>query len=417
MSQGALSGTRILDCSELVAGPYCCKLLADLGAEVTKVEKPEGDEARRRGPFPDDLPHPERSGLFLYLNANKLGITLNAAGISGQKLLRRLAKESDVLVESDPFLSLRQACGITDEWLFAENPNLVIVSISPFGRTGPYRNYRSYYLTTYNSGGEAYCLPAGLGWLMFPERPPVRAGGFVGEYDAGVGAAVGLMGALWGRESATAGQHVDVSQQEVLLGLWRYELAKFNEGWVECRATRGFVVGGMMQCKDGFVLLMPQEEHHWDGLLEAMGAPDWSKEPRFQWPRLVQGHMMGATPPRDLVEERQQANDRIEEWALRQTGAQLLEMLQAHGCPVGTVSTVEDLVQSPHLKARGFFRQIEHPDAGLLSYAGSPWKLSQTPATLRRPAPRLGEHNREVYCERLGYRRDELVRLRQGGIV
>ncbi|MFC1974103.1 CoA transferase, partial [Chloroflexota bacterium] len=177
MANAALSGVKVLELCEMAAGPYCTKLMADLGAEVIKVEKPGiGDEARHRGPFLNDEPNPEKSGLFLHLNTNKLGVTLNLENVKGQKIFKELAKEAHVVVEDRPPGKLAEL-GLGYNTLKEINPSLIMSSITPFGQTGPYKDYKAYPLNTFHSCGEGYVTP---GQNNFPDYPPLKVGRFVG---------------------------------------------------------------------------------------------------------------------------------------------------------------------------------------------------------------------------------------------
>ena len=171
MAVKALNGVKVLEYSQMVAGPYCAKLLADLGAEVIKIEQPVvGDEARKRGPFRDDVPHPERSGLFLYLNTNKQGITLDVGKDTGKQIFKELVRQSDILIEDTQPGTMSKE-GIDYASLSSINPKLVVTSITPFGQNGPYRSYKTYPLNTFHSGGEGYLTPAWMG-PSYLHRPP-----------------------------------------------------------------------------------------------------------------------------------------------------------------------------------------------------------------------------------------------------
>lgn len=401
----ALQGVRVLELCQMVAGPYCTKLLADMGAEVIKIEPPDlGDEARRRGPFPKDLPHPERSGLFLYLNTNKLGITLKVEDPKGKRIFRELVQEVDILVEDNPPGYL-EGMGMGYASLQEGNQRLILTSITPFGQTGPYRDFKAYHLNTFHAGSEGYLLPGHLGWLLYQDREPLKGAGLVGDYRCGLVAAVAALIALYYQRLSGRGQHIDLSKQEALMDLGRYELSKYpNWGFVETRATRAHPVGGIYQCKDGFVQLSPVEQHQWEGLVRLMGDPAWAKDERFK-----------DRPSR--AQNREEADTHISEWALRHTMEEIYHGAQAQGCPVGAIYSPGDLMRSEHLQARGYFVEVEHPDTGKVLYPGAPAKFSETPWGVDRSAPRLGEHNEEVYVKKLGYDRGRLAVLRQAGVI
>ena len=404
MSAKALTGIKVLEYCQLVAGPYCTKLLADLGAEVIKIEKPGvGDEARKRAPFLNDSPHPERSGLFLYLNTNKLGITLNMENSAGKKLFMELVKESDVLVEDTPPQTMRKL-ELDYQALKLINPKLIMTSISPFGQTGPYSNYKAYHLNTFHSGGEGYLTPAWMG-TGYLHRPPLNEGKYVGEYESGISAAVATLGALYRQRLSGLGQSIDVSKQQALIALNLAELLRYpNDGWMASRATRTLRYGGIIACKDGYVELDLYEEHEWQGLVALMGSPEWTKGERFK------DRLSRARHGLEL-------NQLIGEWMRHHTKEEIHHKGQALGCPVAPYNTTKEVVNSGQMKARGFFVDIGHPEAGRFKYPTAPYKFSKTPWRAERPAPLLGQHNEELYCHRLGYSKQELTQLGEAGII
>ena len=211
MFDQALEGVKVLDLTQYIAGPYCTKLMADYGADVIKVERPDGgDPARRLGPFYEDDPHHEKSGLFLYLNTNKRSVTLNLKVTSGLFILHELVKEADILVEN-------YAPGVMDVWglgydaLSEINPRLVMTSISNFGESGPYRDYKASELVLFGMGGEMHSIG-------MEGREPLKQGGNVAQYEAGAAAAAVTMGALWAADRDDEGQHLDISIFETQLG-------------------------------------------------------------------------------------------------------------------------------------------------------------------------------------------------------
>jgi crotonobetainyl-CoA:carnitine CoA-transferase CaiB-like acyl-CoA transferase len=396
----ALAGVQVVELAAGIAGPYTAKLLADLGAEVVKIESPRvGDYARRCGPFPDHQPHPERSGLFLYLNTNKLGVTLNLDASIGRDLFRKLIARADVLIE-DRAPGWLAAYSLGYETLRQQRLGLVMTSVTRFGQDGPQAPYHAYPLTTFHAGGEGYTLPGRLSLELFPDRAPVQAGGSLGEYDSGLCAAVATLGALL----SGVGQHVDVSQQEALLNLNRPMLAYYLATGEVISRQRGYAFGGAIPCRDGYVMLRPIEDNHWRGLARAMDQEELAEDERFRTrqARTDNGVLL---------------NDLIVAWAMQHTKVALYERVAAEGCPVGYFATAEDVIQTPQLVAREFFVASAHPEAGSVLLPSAPYRLSHTPWTLRRPAPLLGQHNREVWCDRLGCDPAELSRLHAIGVM
>ncbi len=414
----ALSGIRVLEYSQFVSGPYCAKLMANFGAEVIKVEPLEGDQARTCPPFFQDIPDKEMSGLFLYLNTNKLGVTLNIDTEMGRRIFRNLAKQADILIESHPPGRMKEY-GVDYETLKRDNPGLIMTSVTPFGQSGPYRQYKSYPLNTFHAGGEGFCLPGGIGYQLNPDREPVKAGGHLGECDAGVVAAMVSLAAYLKKEQTGEGRWIDLSQQEVLLSLMCTELGRFSDGWIERRGTRWFPIAGLMQCKDGFVQVMPFERHMWKGFMDLLGNPSWSKEEDYDFAnvygRPVKGQ--GITGVKDRAQIQEEVNSILAEWVLRYTKEEIYYGAQQRGSAVGMVSTTEDLLKSKQLRAREFFVEIEHSRAGKHFYPGAPFKMSLTPPQIKRPAPLLGEHNEEIYSGRLGFSRGQILQLREASVI
>ncbi len=399
---GALSNVRVIECGNLVSAAYTAKLMADMGAEVIKVEEPQGDLARACGPFPGDQPHPEKSGLYLYLNCNKKGITLDLTHPRGQEILRRLVAQADVLVHNYPPPQMA-ARGLDYAALAQVNPRLVMASISPFGQDGPYRDYKAYDINVMAAGGWAWIN----GWPGHPEEPPLRAYGYQTEYQAGATAAMVAMAALLARLRTGRGQHIDVSGQEVVASMlemtytyWPY-VRMVAVRWGE----RPIHPVDFFQCRDGgWIFVLCVEEHQWQAFVELMGSPEWAKWDVFA-NRILRAQNYDALRP--LLEEE------VRKW----TVDELYRAANERKIPFAPASTVGDLLRSEHLRARGFFVTLEHPVAGTYEYAGAPYKLSRTPWELRSPAPTLGQHNREVLGGLLGLTDGEIDALRREGVI
>jgi len=403
MAETALAGLKVLEYAQFVSGPYCTKLLADLGAEVIKIEPPgRGDEARRREPFLNDVPHPERSGLFFYLNTNKLGITLNLNTATGKKMFKELVKETDVLVEDNQPRVMKEM-GLDYESLKDINPRLIMTSITPFGQTGPYRDYKAYHLNTYHGSGLAKILS-----YVLPDevKRPLKGPGFIGDYDAGLNAAIATMAALYSRLFTGMGQHIDISKQESLIALERVEIGMYgNEGdSMMSTVMLSGMVGGLQPCKDGHVVLCLPMEHQWEALIKLMGNPDWAQDERFK-------------DELDRAQHAKELNENIAQWTMERTKDEIYHQAQALSCPIGAVTTVADLVASEQLEARGFFVEADHPEMGRVKFPAAPYRYSKTPWRIERPAPLLGEHNEEIFCHRLGYQKEDLVRMRAAGTI
>ena len=400
----ALPNLRVLEVASLIPGPYCGKLLASLGATVIKAEPPNaGDPSRRRGPFPDDTPHPERSGLFLYLNTGKQSITLNLQDPAGRDLLHQLVARVDMVVH-DYTPTNAATVGLDEPSLRTANPSVITVPVTPFGSSGPYADYRAGHLATFHAGGEGWLLPNGLALDTFPDRPPIAAGANMGDYQAGLTAAVGALAAVHHRlanPDASAGQTVDASAQEAQLSVGYMPIQRHeSEGITETRQTRYFRVGGVLPASDGYVELLTLELRQFQGLLEFMGNPDWATPEMFSDP---------ATHGPEL-------NRHMREWFGQHTREWLYAEGQAHGVPVAPYYTPSELFTSPQQRQRDFYAQVNHPETGPLEYTGAPFQLSETPTALTR-APLLGEHNADVYSNLLGYAAPELAALACAGAI
>jgi crotonobetainyl-CoA:carnitine CoA-transferase CaiB-like acyl-CoA transferase len=403
MSERALAGVRIIECGHMVSAAYAAKLMADLGADVIKVEPPRGgDQARGRGPFPRGIADPEKSGLFLYLNTNKRGITLDLAHARGRELLTNLAGKADLLIHNFPPAEMGPL-GLDFDRLSARHPNLVMVSITPFGLTGPHRDYQATDLTLWNAGGIAYLNGGGPGT---DELPPLKTFGHQSEFQGGLNAAVAGLGALFARGRGAAGQHVSISIQESLAAILEltFEFWPYM-GLVASRLGHKPIQPlDFLECRDGWIFLCCVEEHQWKTWVDIMGNPEWAALELFE-NRLTRAANWDALK---LF---------LQDWVKDRSVNELYQAGQARRVPLAPVSTMADLLASDHLKARGFFAVLDHPQAGQLTYPGAPYKFSVTPWDIRRPAPLLGQHNEEVLAEQLGVQAADLQALRAEGVV
>lgn len=390
---GALAGLRVLDLTDL-KGAMCGKLLGDLGADVVKVEPPDGDATRRIGPFLHGTSHPEQSLTFWFYNTSKRGVTLDLDQQAGRDLLARLAAAADVLIESaTPGTLARRGLGYAD--LKPHNPRLVYVSISPFGQTGPYAEYRTSDLVAQAAGG--------MVWTNgFPGEPPVQGMGLQAYHSAGVFAAIGMLSALWVRDDLGEGQHVDVSIQEAVAGAVEHVAPFYHQGLgVETRRgslhwSRYFRVA---RCRDGYVMHCSLGD--WTSLVEWVQSDERDARPMQQdAPPLDDPRWEDLTFRKDHAEA---LFDRLDEWAEDYSVAELMEGAQARRIPYAMVRPTEALTTDPQLAARGFFSEVAHPELGrTLRYPGGPIHFTATPWRIARRPPLLGEHNREIYVGELG---------------
>jgi benzylsuccinate CoA-transferase BbsE subunit len=401
MAEQLLTGMKVVECGNLVSAPYLGKLLADLGAEVIKVEEPGGDVARQRGPFPGDTPHAEKSGLFLYLNANKLGVTLNLRTPRGHALLQSLCSQADLVIHNYRPAEMAQV-GLDFDKLHYANPGLIMTTISYFGLTGPYTDYNAYELTGTNAGGWAFISP---GASDYPELPPLKAFGHQADFQGGIHAAVATLGAYYHKLLTGEGQHIDVSIQECLAAILEMNFMHWTYAGKETSrlGRRSIYPWCMLDCKDGKVFVVNVEEDQWQRMVELMDNPEWATLDIFK-DRVTRGQNYDALFPF------------LQEWAANWTVNDLYRAGQERRICFAPVNTMADLFASEHLKAREFFVQIGHQVAGTLTYPGAPFKPSEGGHAIHRPAPLLGQHNNEVYAK-IGLSQSEIEELKKQKII
>lgn len=384
MADGALSGLTVIELGQGVSAPFCAKVFADYGAGVIKVELPEGDIARRWGPFPGDQPHPEKSGLFFFLNTNKRGITLDVRSRDGRDKLVQLLERADVLIENYRPRQMRE-WGLDYATLAKRNPNLVMISITPFGQTGPYADWNGYDLNAYHLSG------AGSRYCGRPGEAPLEHGTFSADFFGAYVAAAWGLAAVSGRKQIGGGQHLDVACAEAIAALFvgAQAIGSYaQDGGFDTRTGVGLSYGApatILPCKDGYVWMVALEPGQWNGLRAAMGNPEWTELEMFQ----------------DMI-VRAQNSDMIyplmEQWTMEHTKQEIMDICQAHGCPTTAVFTVADVANHPHLKERRYLVDIDHPVLGTVRTMGAPIRLPASPGGPWRPAPLLGQHNAEVFA-------------------
>ncbi|HEY7294994.1 MAG TPA: CoA transferase [Dehalococcoidia bacterium] len=415
----ALAPYRALDLTGAL-GALAGRVLAGLGADVIKVERPGGDPARARGPFFKNEPHPERSFSWIFANAGKRGITLEPAAEQGRELLLRLTAVCDFLIESLPPGRLA-ALGLTDEQLLAANPALVIVHISPFGQSGPYRDLQATDLIAWALGGQLYLDGD-------DDRAPTRPTAPQSELLAGVHAAAGAMTAHYLRTRTGRGQSVDIAAQEcvtwtlmIAAQVWDISHINSRRGGAVRAAQRAdgstLVHRVLWPCKDGFVLwglsggqqagtlVSTQALVRWmaeEGVTDAPIDTDWSK---------LSAAMMD-----------QETYDRLSAPFLTffagKTKRELFEGSLARSIQLAAVNEIPDVAASPQLEDRQYWCDVAHEYLGAtLRFPGAPVRLSRTPWRAPRPAPLPGEHNREVFGDLIGLGAEELRRLCAAGVI
>jgi crotonobetainyl-CoA:carnitine CoA-transferase CaiB-like acyl-CoA transferase len=415
----ALGDYRILDLTTDTCA-YCGKILADLGADVIRIEPPGGDPARETGPFHRDVPHPDRSLQWWAYNTSKRGLTLNLETAAGRDIFRRLAATADAVVESFP-PGYMDGLDLGYAALAKINPAIVVTSITPFGQTGPYRDWRGPDLVGWALGGQAFTTGD-------EDRPPCRITFPQAYLHAGNHAASATLAALYHRECTGEGQYVDVSMQEAvtwtLLCLMQYwDMMQFSmyRGGAK-RRMGGPVARVLFPCNDGYMSFLIG-----GGQLASISMPAIVK-----W--MAEEGRAGAFEDR-VAWEAQDWIEKEDHWSKTQevldaeegslieffadkTKAELYEQALKRRIILYPASTIKDLVENVQLDLRDFYVDIEHPELDeTLTYAGAPYRLTETPWRISKRAPLLGEHNEEVYAGELGFTAEEMGRLRDTGVV
>jgi len=381
----ALDNVRILDLTQHIAGPYATKLFADFGVDVIKIERPGGDIARRLGPFKGGAKHPERSGTFFYLNCNKRSVVLDLTRPEGRDALAALAKTADLVVESFAPGKL-DALGVGYDFFKALKPEAPVISISNFGQTGPYRDYALNDLTLYAFAGEMYSMGE-------TDREPVKMAGTAALFESGSAIAVGAIGALFASKRHGIGQHVDIS------------LAETHFGGVDRRHATGIAFqfsgrktirlashgGGMPQgiypCADGYVDFTNAGLRP-DRVAEMLNHADWLNDPRYSDP------MQRMNPV--VIEE---WNGNFIGWCIERTKREIWEEARRAKVMCGPMFTMEDLFIDEAFRNRGFWSKTDHAELGEVTIPGRPLRMERGGWELRRAAPLLGQHTKEVLSE------------------
>ena len=399
MNERALDGVKVLDLTHHIAGPYCTKLLADFGAEVVKIERPGGDPARRMAPFLHDDADPEKSLVFAYLNTNKQSVTLNLKSEKGIRLLKSLVEESDVLVENFA-PRVMPSLGLDFETLQQINPSLVMTSISNFGQTGPYRDYKAADIVEYALGGLMYIFGA-------YDREPLKHAFNQAQFKAGTDAASATLMAMYHQRLTGEEQRVDVSVQEAVATGLRDVVNNFTyTGAVRRRQPNHS--GDLLRMRasaDGHLLPNPGigAGLDWNIVVDFLGLPELDDE-RFSTPsaRLVNAEELGRI---------------LDEYFIKQNKYEMFYASHEKRFIFGVVQSPEEVMADPQFEARNYFVDIGHPALGTLKYPGAPFEMSGTPWEARSPAPTLGQHNQEVIGQRLGHTNEQLAQMRAMQII
>lgn len=392
-----LDGVKVLDFSRFLAGPYCTMLMADMGAEVVKVERPgSGDETRALGPpFLDG-----ESVYFLSINRNKRSLTLNLQNPQGQEIARRLLTKADVLIEN--FLPGKMAeFGLSYEEALRLNPRLVYCSISGYGQNGPDAQVPAYDLMIQGEGGVA-------GLTGDPSGPPYKVGVSQADIAGGLFAFQGILLALLARAQTGRGQLVDISLLDCQVALLTYQAGIYlatGESPTRMGNQHPTIAPyETYRCRDGYINLGVGNEAQWRNFCRAAGNAALADDPRFR-------------TNADRVRHRQELNAVLEPLIQQRTRQEWVELMRAAGVPCGLIRSVQEVCESPQVRAREMIVTIDHPTAGRVRLTGLPIKLSETPGAVETPPPLLGQHTAEVLADWLALPAAEVERLRAAGAL
>ena len=426
---GLLDGVKVIDLTHYLSGPYCTKLLATLGADVIKVERPpDGDSIRRIGPFASSLlpvksetvplvlppSHSDYESLretgawFLYLNTSKRSLTLDLQTPEGRAILLRLVESADILVENFA-PGVMDKLGLGYQHLAQANPALVMTSISNFGQTGPYRDWKAQEINLYAAGGL-------MNITGEPEQEPLKEGPPLAQLGAGQNAFVATMTALLDAEDTGRGQRIDISIAEYATNILENALMQYSYSGQEFTrvGNRGYgrAAWGIYPCQDGFVGIIAGPDQRWPAVAEIMEREELA-DARFA---SRHGRQMNADEVDALMLP----------WLLEHDKVDIFKAGQDQGLGFAFVATMQDILEMEQLEARSYFVELDHPVAGPLKYPGQPISphLADSPNRsdvvqpwIYRRAPLLGEHTREILGEELRYSGAEIDRLRAEGVI
>lgn len=410
-----LNSYRVLDLSD-EKGSYAGEILAGFGADVIKIEPPSGSPARNIGPFYHDIPDPEKSLRWFAYNRNKRGMTLNIETSDGQEIFKRLIKNAHFVIETYP-PGYMESVGLAYDSLSQINPAIIVCSITPFGHTGPYKNYKSSDLVAWATGGMLYVCGD-------PDRPPVRTNSDLAYGEAGLQSAVAMMVAHHYRRQTGEGQHIDVSLQECVTVLLWYIQPEWEFNKVVIRrvgqnlptSAPGISSRIIFGCKDGAVSWQMATAYfgRWTRpLVEWMAEEGMASDElkAVQWEKIDYVQLATQTISRWLNE--------FAKFCLTKTKAELLEEGYKRGVMLLYPSnTMKDCVEDEQLLARNFWVEAEHPELGdRILYPGAPLLLNEAQWSMSRRAPLIGEHNEEIYTSELGFSREELVLLKEHNVI
>ena len=402
MSSGALENLVVLDLTRVLAGPYCTMLLADMGAEVIKIEIPQGgDDTRAYPPFRKNRDGEQESLYFANINRNKKGMTLNLKSEEGKEIFRRLVKKADIVVENyRP--GVMDKLGLGYDALKEINPRLIYGSVSGFGNTGPYRLRPGYDILAQAMGGLMAITGAAGG-------PPTRVGSAIGDLLGGLHLTIGLLAAVNARNLTGVGQRVDISLMDAVIAATENTAIKYLEsGTIPPRMGNRYAAVSpydAFQVKDGKIIIAAGNQHLYEKLCtEILHRPDMITDPRFT-------DMPGRLKNQDAIQEV------IESTLADKTMEEAVELVLSKGIPAGPIYDISQILQDPQVKEREMFVEMEHPTLGPITVNGCAVKLSETMPGVRTPAPALGQDDFEILHKYCGLAQEEVESLREQKVI
>lgn len=368
-----LTGLQVAVHANGVAAAYAARQLGAMGAEIVLVEAPDGSALRRCPPL---LEGAGSSAMFAYLMAGARSMVCDLGDDAGRRQLLALLSRCDIFFD-DTALSERTPLGLDETSIAAALPDLIHVSVLPFGSHGPKAGWKGEDLTLQHASGEGNLLPNGLAVELFPERAPLKIYGSFGEMQGGVAAALGALAALWARPQV-GGQYVDISCQDANLAVGAFAIQRLGDGDVEHRVKRSFRYGGVIPCADGYVELLTLEQRQWDGLVQLLGRPEWALDPSL-------------SDPLERSRRGPELNRHIRAWALERNVDDIVSAGQKLNVPLARYMTPLEILNNAHERQRGLFQPVEAVGEGLLDVLVSPCHFDGAALALRGGAPALGE--------------------------
>lgn len=389
-----LEGIKVLDVCRFIAGPYCCTLLGEMGAEVIRVEEPGGAADRYIGVL---MKNGQSVGYYNNSRCKK-GITLNLKSERGIALFKELASRVDILVENFGG-GVMERLGLDYETIKPLNPGIIYVSVSGFGQSGPYKER-----TSFDPVGQA--MSGHMSVTGFPENPPTRSAIAWVDFSTAMHACVGTLLALYHRKNTGVGQFIDVCMLDTAFSFMGSMYAEYlAAGQTRPQLGNHFFhqPGDLYKARDGWVFLSPLSERIWKRMAESMGLEQILDDPRF-------------ANNLSRYENREALGELIEGWTSKRNSAEIVEVLNKARVPCGKAYTIPEIVKDPHVAARNMLINLEYPDIGAFPTTGVVIKMSETPGSTHK-APGIGQHNEEIYCGLLGLSRGELSTLSETGVI